>query len=146
MILPDVNLLLYAHNELDERFESASRWFENLMSGNTTVCFCWETIDGFIRISTNPRGTKTPIKLNEAFTVVAEWLRAPNTVILQQTDRHFEILEKIAIDADTRGPLFSDASLAALAISHNATIASSNRHFRLFESLKLINPLDIPVR
>ena len=142
MILPDVNLLLFAHNKLDERFESASRWFELLLSGTTTACFCWETINGFIRISTNPRATKTPLKLKDAFIIVTEWLEAPNAVVLQQTERHYEILKRIAIDAVARGPLFSDASLAALAISHDATIASSHSDFRLFPGLKLINPFD----
>jgi len=38
--------------------------------------------------------------------------------------------------------LESDAVLAALAITHNATIASTDRDFRLFKGLKLTNPLE----
>lgn len=141
MILPDINILLYAYNELDERFDTAKEWLEQLLSGNTTACFCWETINGFIRISTSARGTISPIKLEDAFSIVNEWLEAPNAVVLSQTDRHLEILERIALDADSRGARFSDANLAALAISHNAIMASTDRDFRKFDGLRLLNPL-----
>lgn len=141
MILSDVNILLYAHNEDSEHYQAASVWFEDLLNGNQLVCFCWETINGFVRISTNPRSAPKPFSLREAFSIVDEWLRKPNVLLLEPTREYRRILQKICIESNAVGNLYSDAILAAIAISHDATIASSDRDFRLFDGLKLINPL-----
>lgn len=143
MILPDISLLLYAHNKSDERFEAASTWFRKLANSRETVCFCSKTINGFIRISTNYRAMPNPISLRNAFAVAESWLELPGAVFLTPSADHFEVLKRIAIEANARGSLFSDANLAALAISHNATVASTDRNFRLFKGLKLIDPLSI---
>ena len=141
MILPDVNILLYAHNKDDQKFGEASVWLKELLSGATTACFCWETINGFIRVSTNPKAMPSPITLEEAFTIVADWMAAKNSTLLQPTDRHLEVLRKTASDAGVRGSLFSDAVLAALAIDHGATLATTDQDFSRFDGLKIINPL-----
>lgn len=142
MILPDVNLLIYAHNEDSEQFERANKWFKELLTGKESVCFCWETINGFIRISTNHRAMPNPIPLQAAFSVIENWLNQPNVLFLTPTKDHLSRLRQIAETADAKGPLFTDAILAAFAITHNATIASTDRDFRLFDGLKLINPLE----
>lgn len=141
MILPDVNILLYAHNEADERFERASKWFQRLMTGDENACFCSETVYGFVRISTNHRAGPRPVSLERAFSVVDSWLTAPNALFLEPSLDHYERLRQVAVAADAKGPLFTDAVLATYAMTHNATIATTDRDFRLFEGLKWINPL-----
>jgi len=81
------------------------------------------------------------MKLKDAFSVVSEWLHLPNAVLIGPTARHFEILQNISLEARATGNLHTDAVLAALAISHSATIASTDRDFRLFAGLKLIDPI-----
>ncbi len=142
MILPDINLLIYAHNENSEHFERANKWFEELLSGKESVCFCWETINGFIRVSTNHRAMPNPIQLYAAFSVIENWLGQPNVLFLTPTKDHLSRLRQIAETANAKGPLFTDAILATFAVTHNATIASTDRDFRLFDGLKLINPLE----
>lgn len=141
MIIPDVNLLLYAHNRDDARYVPASAWLRGLLTGEVPACFCWETINGFIRISTNPRAMPNPISLKDAFATVGDWFNSPSFLLLKPTDRHLEVLARVASDANASGPLFSDASLAALAIEHGATLATTDRDFRRFDGLKLLNPL-----
>jgi uncharacterized protein len=141
MILPDVNILIYAHNDSDERFERASSWFRSLMDGDDRVCFCWETINGFVRVSTSHRAMPRPIPLQKALSVVDNWLDSPNALLLEPLADHWMYLQKVALRANASGPLFSDAVLATFAISHNATLASTDRDFRLFDGLRLIDPL-----
>lgn len=142
MILPDINILIYAHNEGDERFLAANKWFVNLLAVENAACFCWETINGFIRISTNPRAMAIPLSLKDAFSAVRHWLDSPNAIVLKQTSRHLEILERVSIYADSYGSRFSDAVLAALAIEHNVTIATTDVDFPRFDGLNLLNLLD----
>lgn len=140
MILVDISLLIYAHNADDERFERASAWFEDLMNSGQPA-FCWETINGFIRVSTNRNALPNPYTLHEAFSVVDEWLKSPNALFLEPASNHLDVLKRISLDANAVGSLYSDAVLAAYAISHSATMASPDRDFRLFKQLKLMNPL-----
>lgn len=141
MILPDVNILIYAYNNGDVRHPVAREWFEELMNGVARACFCWETINGFIRISTNPAAMQTPYSLNEAHSIIHSWLESPNALFLKPVDDHLKVIQTVGATAKATGKLHSDAILAAYAISHNATIASSDRNFRLFSGIDLINPL-----
>jgi toxin-antitoxin system PIN domain toxin len=141
MILPDINVLIYAHNADDDRFAAADRWFNEILNGPDQLCLCWETINGFIRLSTSARVFRRPLTLQQAFSAVRYWLDIPNSVVLDKTPRHFEVLERTARAANARGPKFSDAVLAAIAIEHNATLATTDADFRRFKVLKFINPL-----
>jgi predicted nucleic acid-binding protein len=50
------------------------------------------------------------------------------------------MLRQQILDAQVNGPLVTDAALAALAIEQGATLCSTDRDFRRFEGLKLIDP------
>lgn len=84
-----------------------------------------------------------PMSLGEAFAVVKDWLATPNSLLLKPTTDHLKILQVTSLEADSKGKQFSDAVLAAYAISHNATFATTDRHFRMFSRLKLIDPLSV---
>jgi toxin-antitoxin system PIN domain toxin len=144
MILPDVNLLIFAHNESDKRFNVADKWFASFLIGPVPACFCWETINGFIRLSTNSKVMSAPLSLEQAFSIVRYWLEAPNSILLRRTPRHLEILDRISIDGGAQGPLFSDAVLATIAVENNATLATSDSDFKRFTGLRVIDPLAGP--
>ncbi len=141
MILIDVNLLIYAHNNADPRFPKASGWFEQLLNSDENACFCWETINGFIRVSTNRSALPVPMSLNESFKAVESWLAATNSVFLKPTPDHYDVLKKTSLESDAAGRRFSNAVLATYAITHNLTFATTDKHFRLFSGLKLIDPI-----
>ena len=45
------------------------------------------------------------------------------------------------LDAQVSGPLVTDAALAALAMEQGATLCSTDRDFRRFQGLKLVDPV-----
>jgi predicted nucleic acid-binding protein len=49
----------------------------------------------------------------------------------------------LLVKSQVTGPLVSDATLAALAIEHGATFCTTDRDFRRFEGLKLLNPIEV---
>jgi uncharacterized protein len=65
-------------------------------------------------------------------------------ILIRPGPRHLEILESLVINYQASGPLVSDAVLAALAIEHGATLASTDRDFSRFPNLRWVNPLDAP--
>ena len=141
MILTDANLLLYAYNVDAAEHDTARQWLETQLSGTDLFCFAWQTITAFLRISTNQRAFAAPLSIKEATGIVGEWLERPQTVLLTPGEKHWAIFQKLMESGQTRGPLVMDAHLAALALEHGATLASSDRDFSRFPGLKLINPL-----
>ena len=55
MIIPDVNLLVYAYNADAPHHEPARSWWEEVMTGGEPVGMPWAVAFGFVRIVTHPR-------------------------------------------------------------------------------------------
>ncbi len=143
MILPDLNLLIYAHNTAAVQHERALAWLESALNGEEKVCFCWHTILGFIRITTTPSMFPTHFTNSVAISIANELISGPNSIMLSPGERHFSIFSRLAKETGFSGPKISDVHLAALAIEHSVTFASSDRDFRCFDGLKLIDPLTV---
>ena len=73
---------------------------------------------------------------------VTEWLVQPCVTILQPSERHWAILNKLLGDAHANGPLITDAHLAVLAIEHGATLRTNDRDFLRFPDVSVRNPLE----
>lgn len=141
MILADANLLLYAYNADAAEHEKAREWLETALSGPAPFALSWQTITAFIRISTNVRAFAEPLSIREAIGIASEWLERPGLTILLPTERHWTILAGLLDEGQVAGALVMDAHLAALAIEHGATLATTDRDFARFTELKIINPL-----
>ncbi len=141
MTLLDANILLHAYNSSADQHDAARRWLEGLFSGPGPVRMAWVTILAFLRISTNPRAFPYPLSPAEASEIVSEWFTRPGFSTLEPGDRHWPILSRLLTTTQSRGPLALDAHLAALAIEHGATLATTDRDFARFPDLRLIDPL-----
>lgn len=141
MILLDANLLLYAYNSSSEHHVAAKGWLEGLLSHSQSVRLAWISILAFLRISTNPRAYPSPLSPAEASEIVSSWLERPMVAVLDPGERYWAILSQLLTASQSRGALVSDAHLAALAIEHGATLATSDRDFTRFPDLRLLNPL-----
>lgn len=141
MIFPDLNLLIYSYNDAAPNHDRALEWLESVMNGNEKVCFCWHTIFGFIRISTTPRMFPNYFASNVAIGIAHDLMGNANSIMLEPGLQHFDIFSRLSRETGFSGPKTSDVHLAALAIEHSATFASSDGDFRYFNGLKLVNPL-----
>jgi uncharacterized protein len=141
VILPDVNLLLYAYDEATSEHLRARAWLQRTISTSEVVGFSWHTVLSFLRISTLPRMTASPYRLDEAIDIVEDWLAFSNARILHPTENHWRILKQLLPKTPVRGSLIMDAHLAALAIEHGATLCTNDRDFARFPGLKLEFPL-----
>lgn len=141
MILVDANILLYAYVPSSKHHETARDWLETTFSKPEPVGLSWVTILAFLRISTNPRILQRPFSVGEAVALVSAWLEAPAVAILEPGKRHWEILREMMTKGQAYGPLTTDAHLAALAIEHGATLATTDKDFTRFPGLRILNPL-----
>jgi hypothetical protein len=133
--LPDVNVLVGAVNKASAEHECARAWVEAAFNAPAGVGLAWVALLGFLRISTR-RGILTqPLKVQDALSLVRDWIAAPRARVVHPTERHAPILERLLKEVGTGGNLTSDAHLAALAIEHGATLASFDRDFARFDGL-----------
>lgn len=144
MKLIDANLLLYAYHPASEHHDRARAWLEDALSGDEPVGLAWQTILAFLRLTTNPRVFETPISMAEAASVVSEWLAQPGVAILEPSERHWSLLQRLLSAAQAQGPLVADAHLAALAVEHGATLCTHDRDFARFPGLGVAYPLAAP--
>ena len=141
MIVPDVNLLLHAHDPQSARHEAAREWWEALMNGTDSVGLPWVAMLGFIRIATNPRILDNPLPVSGACARVGAWVDRPQTVIVHPGERHADILFGLLVAVGSAGNLTTDAHLAALAIEHQAELHSTDADMARFPGLRWTNPL-----
>ena len=140
MILPDVNVLVYAYNTDASQHTAVRQWWEQTLTGRRTVGLAWTTIIGFIRVATNPKASAKPKNAGVAVAHVRSWLAAPTTQIIMPGNGHAETLFGLIERVGTAGNLTSDAHLAALAIEYDAEIATTDADFTRFAGVRWFNP------
>ncbi|HUF62571.1 MAG TPA: type II toxin-antitoxin system VapC family toxin [Verrucomicrobiales bacterium] len=143
MIIPDVNLLIYAHNDQAPQHAKARAWWEGLMNGRTPVGLPWITIGGFIRLMTHPRILATPLDVSSTLAYVRAWLSQPPVRIVQPGSRFEQLFLDYLALLGAAGNLTTDAQLAALAVEHQAELHSSDTDFARFDGLRWRNPLKV---
>lgn len=140
MIMPDVNVLLYAHDESSSRHVEAREWLESALS-QEEVCFSWHTITGFLRIITNSKVYKNPATLEKALDVVDQWMLLENTHLVGLEKRNWQTFSNVLQQGQAVGNLVMDGHIAAIARVHGARIASTDSDFSRFSNVSSFNPL-----
>lgn len=143
MILPDINLLLYAYNVHVPQHGAALRWWESAMNGTELIGLPNEVTLGFIRIATNPRLGPASVPLQAARQVVEMWLKLPNVRVLTPPADHFAKVINLVAQAMGSGTLVSDAVLASYAIENRAVLYTNDVDFSRFPALNWRNPLQL---
>ena len=141
MIIPDLNLLLYAHNPGDRRHAVARRWWQELLDGEETIGMPLAVSVGFVRLATNPSVLSPPMTSVQAIAIIKMWLQHPKVVHIDSGVNHFDHLEQCLAAAGRAGSLVTDAHLAALAMDHDAEIHSADQDFGVFPDIRWRNPL-----
>jgi len=141
VIIPDINLLVYAYNSDAPHHEEAREWWESCLSERQTVGIPWVVALGFVRIMTSRVVLTDPMDPVEALAHVRSWLERPQAHLLVPGPRHLEILIEIMRAARASGRLTTDAHLAAMAIETQAELHSNDADFSRFPGLRRVNPL-----
>lgn len=140
MILPDVNVLVHAHNADSLVHREARRWWDDCLSGVEGVGLAWAAMLGFVRITTNRRVVARPLPVHEVMARLQDWLALPHVHIAQPSESHFARLRALIERLGTAGNLTTDAHLAVLAIERGYVLYSTDSDFARFPGLRWVNP------
>ena len=142
MLLPDVNVLLYAHrDELSADHLQYAAWLTKLAEGPEPFALSVLVLSGFVRIATNNRAFKPASPTDTAFRFIAQLVERPNARVVGPGPDHLAIFERLCRESGATGALVSDAQHAAIAIEHGCTLVSTDSDFDRFPGLRWQHPL-----
>lgn len=98
-------------------------------------------LSAFVRVVTHPRIFDPPTSLDTAFRFVEGLRSRPNCVILSPGRAHWEIFARLCRAANAKGPLITDAYLAALASESASEWITTDRDYARFAGLRWRHPL-----
>jgi len=144
MLLPDVNVLIYAHRtDSSVDHPAIAGWLTELATGYEPFALSSLALVGLVRIVTNPRVFRRPSTHDEVFAFIAELVARPNARVVHPGPRHLEIFEELCRSSGASGKLVADAHHAAVAVEHGCTLATTDADFDRFPTLRWQHPLRV---
>jgi len=141
MIIPDANLLIYAHDEAAPQHARARHWWESALAGSEPVGLVWVVVLAFTRLLTHPHLSKSPLSIAEVREMVEHWVGCPQVRLLGLSENALPRIFDLLATAGSGGNLSTDALIALHAMEHSATVYSNDRDFDRFPGVKRVNPL-----
>jgi predicted nucleic acid-binding protein len=83
MILPDVNLLIYAFRRDLPQHGICRAWLAAMVRGDARFGLAPMALSAVVRITTNPRAFRTPSAIEEAFGFCEDLLRQPHCQVVE---------------------------------------------------------------
>ncbi|WP_374049643.1 type II toxin-antitoxin system VapC family toxin, partial [Mycobacterium sp. XDR-29] len=120
MIIPDINLLLYAVITGFPQHRRAHAWWQDTVNGHTRIGLTYPALFGFLRIATSARVLAAPLPTADAIAYVREWLSQPNVDLLTAGPRHLDIALGLLDKLGTASHLTTDVQLAAYGIEYDS--------------------------
>ena len=139
MKLFDTSCLVYVANASHPHHPAARAAFDSAMSVDE-VLLPWNSILGFLRLSTSRVAMPVPIPIDEALAEVDRWLARGNVRVPVPGPDHFTRVRRLLEAAHGGGALGTDAHLAALALQYGAIVVSFDADFARFPGVRWERP------
>jgi uncharacterized protein len=136
VILPDVNVLIYAFRKDVPQYDLCRAWLNGVVAGEPRFGVSPMTLAALVRVTTNTRTHPEPSSLEEAFGFCEDLLGQPHCQVVVPGDRHWEIFKRLCVETNTRGSRVTDAWFAALAIEWGCEWITMDRDYARFSGLK----------
>jgi toxin-antitoxin system PIN domain toxin len=141
MVLPDVNVLIYAHRLESPDHERYADWLRHLARAAEPFGLSELGASAFVRIVTNPKIWDEPTTLSDALEFIQRLRGRSNARPLTHGPASWDIFARLCLEAKARGKLVADAYHAALAIEHGCEFATADGDFARFAGLRHRHPL-----
>lgn len=142
MILPDVNVLVYAYREEAARHGEYRDWLESVINADSAFGLSDLVLSGFLRVVTHPRIFMPPSAPAHAMQFAEVLRERPNRVAVTPGADHWRIFRRLCDEAGAKGNLVPDAFFAALAIERGCEWITTDGDFARFRGLRWRHPLD----
>ncbi len=141
LILPDVNVLVYAHRVDSPNHREYRKWLETQINSDAAYGLSDLVLSGFLRVITHPKVFAIPSAWSDATQFVEQLRQQPNRVAIAPGPHHWEIFASLCEASGAKGNLVADAFLAAIAIENGCEWITADRDFSRFDGLRWRHPL-----
>lgn len=129
----DTNVLVYSEIVTSIHHQTARRLLIGLAEGPRAWAIPWPCVYEFLRVVTHPRVFSPPVPIELALDDLGRILASPTLVLLSETERHAEVMERIIAESAVTGNLLHDAHIATLCIEHGVSeLITGDRDFSRF--------------
>lgn len=140
MFLLDVNVVLAAHRGDHPHHSTVRPWVEAILARGEAFAVPHVVASAFLRIATSRRIFPVPTPLEAAFGFLDELVAQPGYLAAEPGPRHRALLRDLCVQYDATGDLIPDAVIAAIAVEHAGTVATLDRDFSRFTSVRHVRP------
>jgi uncharacterized protein len=140
VILPDVNVLLYAFRADSSDHSRYRSWLEDIVNGVEAYGMSPQVLCSVVRLATHPRVFASPSRLDDALAFATVLLAQPHCTVIEPGARHFSIFEDLCRRAAAAGNLVQDAWFAALAVEAGCEWITTDGDFARFPGLRSRRP------
>jgi hypothetical protein len=141
VLLPDVNVLVYAHRAESPEHARYADWLRALATGPEPFALSELGCSAFVRIVTNPRIWDDPTSTKDALEFIGRLRRRSHASVLTHGTQSWAIFERLCLATGARGKLVADAYHAALAIERGCELVTTDSDFARFVGLRHRHPL-----
>ena len=141
MILPDVNVLIYAFRSDSERHDEYKAWLESVVNDSAAYGIAPQVLSAVVRVCTHPRIFARPSSAKDVFAFCGSLLEQPNATVIMPGARHWEIFNRLCVESKAKGNLVQDAWFAALAVESGCQWITTDRDYSRFSGLSWHSPL-----
>jgi toxin-antitoxin system PIN domain toxin len=137
MMMPDVNVLIYAHRT-DERVHAEyKRWLDGLIKGSQPFALSVLVAVAFVRIVTNKKIYAEPTPLPMAIAAMDQIAAQPNCRLVAPGPDHWHRVATLLRGIPAPPKLIADAQHAAVAMAEGCTWVTRDGDFAQFAPLGL---------
>lgn len=139
MIVLDVNVLVAAHRPDTDHHAAVARWLRTLPTDESLVVPPAALV-GFLRVVTHPRVFPEPTPPAVALAFADRMRGHPAYEEVAAGPEHWRLLGRLVLEHGLVGNDVPDAHLAALALAHDASLATYDTGFERFAGLRTVAP------
>lgn len=140
MILLDANVLEALAWREHVHHQVATDWFQSFRSSGESFGAPSLVWLAFVRLTTNRKVISPQLSLDNVFLFYDRMTRTPGYQPIEPLGRHLLIFRELCTEARATSNVVADAAIAAIAIENGAGVASFDRDFARFRSLRWTIP------
>jgi uncharacterized protein len=141
VLLPDVNVYLYAMRSDSRHHHPCKEWLESVINDAEPVGVSELVLSSVLRISTNHRVFREPSTIDEVLAFCDALLAGPAVVRIRPGPRHWELFASLVRRHNARANDVPDTYLAALGLENGATLVTRDGDFARFDGLRRLDPV-----
>jgi toxin-antitoxin system PIN domain toxin len=141
MIIPDVNILIYAYDSTSPWHESARKHWRNALVAGGPVGIPAVVIQAFVRLMTHTSLCGNPMTVSRAREIVSSWVARDGVRVLSPSWDTLSLMMELLEEARLGGTHATDALIAAHALEQRGCVWTNDGDFKRFPGVKSRNPL-----